>query len=93
MYIKLTICLLSADQMVIYYGFAHRSVKWLKRVFFHILEAEGLLDGYEAAKARRRSQDDQLPLRLKERPFLESTPDGSRPDCHVCSDGASGNRH
>ena len=111
--IQLTISLLSADQMVLYYGFAHRSVKWWKRVFFHILDtaivnahilynactdsklmqlefrralAEGLLNGYEAAKARRQAQDDHLPLRLKERPFLEPVPDGSRPDCHVCSD-------
>ena len=31
-------CLTSADQMVLYYGFAHRSIKWWKRVFFHILD-------------------------------------------------------
>ena len=24
--------------MVLYYGFAHRSIKWWKRVFFHILD-------------------------------------------------------
>ena len=28
----------SADQMVLYYGFAHRSVKWWKRVFFHFID-------------------------------------------------------
>ena len=28
----------SADQMVLYYGFAHRSVKWWKRVFFHVID-------------------------------------------------------
>lgn len=28
----------SADQMVLYYGFAHRSIKWWKRVFFHLLD-------------------------------------------------------
>ena len=27
-----------ADQMVLYYGFVHRSIKWWKRVFFHILD-------------------------------------------------------
>ena len=112
--------LLLADQMILYYGFAHRSMKWWKRVFFHLLNtaivnahilynavtdhkltqlefrralAEGLLNGYEAAKARRRTQDDSLPLRLKERPFLEPAPNGSRLDCHVCSDRASGQRH
>lgn len=26
------------DQMVMYYGYAHRSVKWWKRVFFHLLD-------------------------------------------------------
>ena len=29
---------LLADQMVLYYGFAHRSIKWWKCVFFHILD-------------------------------------------------------
>ena len=24
--------------MVLYYGFAHRSIKWWKRVFFHLLD-------------------------------------------------------
>ena len=28
----------SADQMILYYGFAHCSIKWWKRVFFHILD-------------------------------------------------------
>ena len=83
---------ISADQMVLYYGFAHRSIKWWKRVFFHFLDtalvnahilynassddkltqlqfrtavAEGLLEGYEASKVRRRAQDPSLPLRLK----------------------------
>ena len=31
-------CLLTGDQLVLYYGFAHRSVKWWKRVFFHLLD-------------------------------------------------------
>ena len=26
------------DQMIMYYGFSHRSVKWWKRVFFHLLD-------------------------------------------------------
>ena len=28
----------TGDQMVLYYGFAHKSVKWWKRVFFHVLD-------------------------------------------------------
>ena len=106
--------------MVLYYGFAHWSIKWWKRVFFHLLDmaivnahilynassevkltqleirravAEGLLDGYEGTKLRRRSQDPSLPLRLKERPFPEPVPDGGRPDCKVCSNRAAGQRH
>ena len=27
-----------ADQMVLYYGLAHRSIKWRKQSFFHILD-------------------------------------------------------
>ena len=27
-----------SDQLVLYYGYAHRSIKWWKRVFFHILD-------------------------------------------------------
>ena len=31
-------CFTLADQLVLYYGFSHRSVKWWKRVFFHLLD-------------------------------------------------------
>ena len=31
-------CFTLADQLVIYYEFSHRSVKWWKRVFFHLLD-------------------------------------------------------
>ena len=34
---QLTTDSLSADQLILYYGFAHRSIKWWKRVFFHLL--------------------------------------------------------
>ena len=27
-----------SDQQVLYYGFAHRSVKWWKRVFYHLVD-------------------------------------------------------
>ena len=32
---------LTGDQMVLYYGFAHRSIKWWKRVLFHLLDVFG----------------------------------------------------
>ena len=28
----------TGDQMVLYYGFSHKSIKWWKRVFFHLLD-------------------------------------------------------
>ena len=68
--------------MVLYYITALHTVLYSggKRVFschgysnskwthFRIAVAEGLLDGYEAAKARRHSQDPQLPLAQREVP-------------------------
>uniref|UniRef100_A0A1X7TIP8 PiggyBac transposable element-derived protein domain-containing protein n=1 Tax=Amphimedon queenslandica TaxID=400682 RepID=A0A1X7TIP8_AMPQE len=27
-----------SDQMVLYYGYGHRAVKWLKRLFFHFID-------------------------------------------------------
>ena len=65
----------------------------LTQLEFHRAVVEGLLDGYDTAKARRRAQDPQLPLRLKERPFPEPIPNGGRSNCRVCSDRAGGNRH
>ena len=29
---------LIGDQLVLYYGYAHRSIKWWKRVFFHLID-------------------------------------------------------
>ena len=31
-------CFGIGDQLLLYYGFSHRSVKWWKRVFFHLLD-------------------------------------------------------
>ena len=33
-----TCVLLTGDQLILYYGFPHRSVKWWKRAFFHLLD-------------------------------------------------------
>ena len=33
-----TCVLLTGDQPILYYGFPHRSVKWWKRAFFHLLD-------------------------------------------------------
>ena len=111
----------TGDQMVLYYGFAHKSMKWWKRVFFHVFDlclvnahilyqacgnkltqmesrtsvAESLLDGYERQQGQHStSRAAETPLRLTEkRPFLEPTPQGSRPDCRVCSNRRAGERH
>ena len=34
----MSIPVLVGDQLLLYYGFSHRSVKWWKRVFFHLLD-------------------------------------------------------
>ena len=33
-----TCILLTGDQLILYYGFSHRSVKWWKRAFFHLFD-------------------------------------------------------
>ena len=35
---KISHFMIIGDQMVLYYGFFHRSLKWWKRVFFHLLD-------------------------------------------------------
>lgn len=106
--------------MVLYYGFAHRSMKWWKRVFFHLLDvslvnahilckesgskltqlqfrqavATSLMEGFKRQRGHRTTRTPDLPLRLTElQPFPEPTPQGTRPDCRVCSDRKVGERH
>ena len=38
MHVKQKSFLLTGDQLLMYYGFSHRSVKWSKRVSFHLLD-------------------------------------------------------
>ena len=38
MYYGLYLHVCVGDQMVLYYGFSHKSMKWWKRVFFHLLD-------------------------------------------------------
>ena len=49
--------------MVLYYGFAHRSVKWWKRVFFHLLDLT-LVNSHILYKAATSSRMTQLGFRL-----------------------------
>ena len=54
---------LTGDQMVLYYGFAHCSVKWWKRVFFHLLDLT-LVNSHILYKAATSSKMTQLDFRL-----------------------------
>ena len=55
---------LTGDQMIMYYGFSHRSVKWWKRVFFHLLDV-ALVNSYILYKtANASSKMTQLNFRL-----------------------------
>ena len=49
--------------MVLYYGFAHRSMKWWKRVFFHLLDVS-LVNSHILYKAATSSRITQLDFRL-----------------------------
>ena len=51
------------DQLVIYYGFSHRSVKWWKRCFFHLLDLS-LVNSHILYKAVTSSRITQLDFRL-----------------------------
>lgn len=49
--------------MVLYYGFAHRSIKWWKRVLFHLLDVS-LVNSHILYKAATSSRITQLEFRL-----------------------------
>ena len=51
------------DQLVLYYGFSHRSVKWWKRCFFHLLDLS-LVNSHILYKAVTSSRITQLDFRL-----------------------------
>ena len=57
------ISLPSGDQLVLYYGFSHRSIKWWKRVFFHMLDL-ALVNSSILYKAVTSSKITQLQFRL-----------------------------
>ena len=54
---------LTGDQMILYYGFAHRSVKWWKRLFFHLLDV-ALVNSHILFKMATSSHMTQLDFRL-----------------------------
>ena len=52
----------TGDQLLLYYGFSHRSVKWWKRVFFHLLDLT-LVNAHILFKAATGSRMSQLDFR------------------------------
>ena len=51
------------DQLIMYYGFSHRSVKWWKRVFFHLVDVV-LVNSHILYKEATQSKITQLDFRL-----------------------------
>ena len=51
------------DQLVLYYGYSHRSVKWWKRIFFHLLDVS-LVNSHVLYKAETKSSISQLDFRI-----------------------------
>ena len=51
------------DQLLMYYGFSHRSVKWWKRVFFHLLDLV-LVNSHILYREATESRISQLDFRL-----------------------------
>ena len=52
----------TGDQLLLYYEFSHRSVKWWKRVFFHLLDLT-LVNAHILFKAATGSRMSQLDFR------------------------------
>jgi hypothetical protein len=45
--------LLTGDQLLMYYGFSHHSVKWWKRMFFHLLDLSLIFKAATGSKVTR----------------------------------------
>ena len=54
---------LAGNQLLLYYGFSHRSVKWWKRVFFHLLDVT-LVNSHILYKVATQKKMTQLDFRL-----------------------------
>eukprot|EP00731_Ephydatia_muelleri_P006034 Em0003g282a len=64
-----------SDQLVLYYGYSHRQIKWwnvnkqqLTQMEFRIAVAKGLLEGHTRQQAQHYTIAPQLPTRLTEHP-------------------------
>ena len=58
----------------------------MSQLDFRLAGAKSLTEGRSAGSR-------ELPVRLTERSFPESVPEGKRPDCVVCSNRGVGQRH
>ena len=63
-----------ADQLLLYYGFSHRTLKWWWRAFFHLLEVAIVNAGPSEDFARWGSLCDKMDMRMCARKFLATTP-------------------
>ena len=52
-----------AGDQLLYYGFSHRSVKWWKRVFFHLIDV-ALVNSHILYKVATQSKITQLDFRV-----------------------------
>ena len=52
-----------ADQLVLYYGYAHRSVNWWKRIFFHMVDL-ALVNAHILHTATQETKLTQLDFRV-----------------------------
>ena len=58
-----TCILLTGYQLILYYGFSHRSVKWWKRAFFHLFDL-ALLNSHILFQVATSSKTSQLEFRI-----------------------------
>ena len=69
-----------SDQQVLYYGYAHRSSKWWKRVFLHLLDL-ALVNAHVLFNCTSEKQLPQMDFRIEvAKGLLEG-------HCHAIDDG------
>ena len=83
-----------SDQLLMYYGFSHRSVKWWKRISFHILDL-ALVNSHILLKeyCHHHLSAPEPPLCLTERAFPQPISGRMRVDCVVGSNRGTEQHH
>ena len=65
----------------------------ISQLDFRVAVAKSLTEGLEHPRPSRSAGSRELPVRLTERSFPVTVPEGKRPDCVVCSNRGVGQRH